>query len=123
MPWQRVEAFATGKAHSFKIKTAGPLRWRPAGKDHELQLIVIAPLAYRLTKHSRVLYRKPAYLICTDSDLSIEETSPGVSLAMGYRGKLPRPEDSSWRRTGSGSSIHHRSKRSRLWRLPPTQCS
>jgi hypothetical protein len=72
VPWQRVEAFAAGKKHSFKIKTLGPLRWRSAGKEHTLRLIVIAPLGYRLTKHSRVLYRKAAYLICTDPDASIE---------------------------------------------------
>jgi hypothetical protein len=60
--------FAAGKSHAFKIKTIRPLRWRPAGKKHNLRLIVIAPLGYRLTKHSRMLYRKPAFLICTDPD-------------------------------------------------------
>ena len=73
IPWQEVEAFAAGKKHHFKIKTLAPLRWRPAGKNHDLRLIVIAPLGYRLTKHSRVLYRKPAYLICTDPNASIQE--------------------------------------------------
>lgn len=73
VPWQRIEAFAAGKMHQFKIKTLAPLRWRPAGKEHDLRLIVIAPLGYRLTKQSRVLYRKPAYLICTDPQASIQE--------------------------------------------------
>ncbi len=73
VPWQRVEAFAAGKTHSFKIKTMSPLRWRPAGKEHDLRLIVIAPLGYRLTKNSKLLYRKPAYLICTDPDADIQE--------------------------------------------------
>ena len=73
VPWRRVEAFAAGKTHRFKIKTICPLRWRPAGKEHDLRLIVIAPLGYRLTKHSRMLYRKPAYLISTDPEASIEE--------------------------------------------------
>jgi len=73
VPWQEVEVFAAGKTHKFKIKTLSPLRWRPAGKEHDLRLIVIAPLGYRLTKHSRVLYRKPTYLICTDPKASIQE--------------------------------------------------
>jgi len=73
IPWQRIEVFAAGKTHQFKIKTLAPLRWRPAGKEHDLRLIVIAPLGYKLTKHSRVLYRKPAYLICTDPDASIQK--------------------------------------------------
>ena len=68
-----MEAFAAGKTHRFEIKTLNPLRWRAAGKEHDLRLIVIAPLGYRLTKHSRVLYRKAAYLICTDSDAFIQE--------------------------------------------------
>jgi len=73
VPWQHVEAFAAGKTHHFKIKTLAPLRWRAAGKEHNLRLIVIAPLGYRLTKESKMLYRKPAYLICTDPNASIQE--------------------------------------------------
>ena len=42
-------------------------------KPGYLRLVIIAPLAYRLRKHSRVLYRKPAYLLCTDPGLSLEE--------------------------------------------------
>ena len=73
IPWQTVEAFAAGKTRQFKVKTLAPLRWRPAGEKHDLRLIVIAPLGYRLTKASRVLYRKPAYLICTDPNASIQD--------------------------------------------------
>lgn len=73
VPWQRVEAFAAGKTHDFKVKTMSPLRWRSAGKEHDLRLIVIAPLGYKLTKHSKMLYRKPAFLICTDPDADIQQ--------------------------------------------------
>ena len=73
IPYQRVTAWATGKNHHFKIKSMEALKWRTAGQHHVMRLIVIAPLAYRLTKKSRLLYRKPAYLICTDPDLSIQE--------------------------------------------------
>ena len=73
VPWQHVEAFAAGKTHNFKIKTLTPLRWRPAGKEHDLRLIVIAPLGYRLTKGGKMLYRKPAFLICTDPNATIQE--------------------------------------------------
>jgi SRSO17 transposase len=73
VPWQHIEAFAAGKNHNFKIKTLSPLRWRPAGQEYNLRLIVIAPLGYRLTKHSKLLYRKPAYLICTDPNASIRD--------------------------------------------------
>ncbi len=43
--------------------------WRPAGTHQVLQLIVIAPLAYRLRQGSKLLYRKPAFLLCTDENL------------------------------------------------------
>ena len=73
IPWQHIEAFAAGQTHSFKIKTISPLRWRAAGKQYDLRLIVIAPLAYRLIKGSKLLYRKPAFLICTDPDANIQQ--------------------------------------------------
>jgi len=69
VPWQKVEAFAAGKRHEFRIKTIGPVLWRKAGADLPLRVVVIAPLGYRLRKGSRMLYRQPAYLICTDPDL------------------------------------------------------
>ena len=73
VPWQQIKAFAAGKTHAFKIKTISPLRWRSAGKEHDLRLIVIAPLGYRLTKHSKIFYRKPAFLICTDPDADVQQ--------------------------------------------------
>ncbi len=73
IPWQTVEAFAAGKIRSFDVKTIGPLRWAAAGGQANLRLVVVRPLAYRLTKGSRTLYRNPAYLICTDPDLPLEK--------------------------------------------------
>lgn len=69
--WQKVEAWAAGKTHKFEIKIVENLRWRSAGEQN-LRLIVIRPLRYRLTKASKMLYREPAYLICTETDLNIE---------------------------------------------------
>jgi len=71
--WELINVWAAGKEHSFKIKTLAPLLWRPATAKHKLRLLVIAPLAYRPRKGSRLLYRQPAYLICTDTDISIQE--------------------------------------------------
>jgi hypothetical protein len=73
VPWQHIEAFAAGKTQTFKIKTISPLRWRSAGKEHDLRLIVIAPLGYKLSKHSKRLYRKPAFLICTDPNANLQQ--------------------------------------------------
>lgn len=72
-PWQEVEAYAAGRRHEFRVKTIGPVLWRKAGTDQLLRVVVIAPLSYRLKKGSKILYRQPAYLICTDPDLPIEK--------------------------------------------------
>lgn len=69
IPWQTVKAYASGKLHDFKVKVIKPLRWRGSRK-RDLQLMVIAPLRYRLSRKSRLLYRNPAYIICTDPDIS-----------------------------------------------------
>jgi hypothetical protein len=72
-PYQRVTAFSAGKLHHFRVKIVRPLRWPKAGGDQNLQLMIIAPLGYRLTKQSKLLYRQPAYIICTNPDLKAEE--------------------------------------------------
>ena len=72
-PYLRVAAFAAGKIHQFRVKVIRPLRWTKAGGDKNLQLVIIAPLAYRINKQAKLLYRQPAYLICTEPDLPIEE--------------------------------------------------
>lgn len=72
-PWQDVKAWAAGKEHTFHVKVVKNTRWRAAGQDHTMQLVVIQPLGYKLTLSSRMLYRDPAYLICTDNELDIEK--------------------------------------------------
>lgn len=73
IPYQAVNAYASGRLHEFKVKTMKNLRWRGSGKRHTLRLVVIAPLHYRLSAGSRLLYRKPAYLICTDPEIPVNE--------------------------------------------------
>lgn len=68
--WSEVEAFAAGKVHSFKVKTVAPVRWSGTG-GRDVRLVVIAALAYRLRKGARLLYRQPAYLLCTDPELPL----------------------------------------------------
>jgi len=71
-PWTQVEGFAAGKVHTFKIKVVKALKWRAAGANHTLQLVIIAPLGYRLKKGGKLLYRRPTYLICTDNELDVK---------------------------------------------------
>lgn len=71
--WKQVNGYAAGRNHSFNVKVIKNLRWETSGSEHTLQLVIIKPLGYRLTKKSKLLYREPAYLMCTDNNLDIEK--------------------------------------------------
>ncbi|HEY9154017.1 MAG TPA: transposase [Opitutaceae bacterium] len=71
-PWQPVRAFAAEAEHLFKIKCTEPVMARIRGVSAPVRVIVIAPLGYRLRRGGRILYRQPAYLLCTDPDLPLE---------------------------------------------------
>lgn len=68
IPWKTVKAFAAGRVFDIEYKSVGPVRWRSAGEERTLRLIVIRPLAYRPRKGAKLLYRDPAFLICSDPD-------------------------------------------------------
>jgi hypothetical protein len=67
--WFTMNFTHAGVIHELRYKRRRNLLWRTAGLGRVLQLIVIAPLAYRPRKGAKLLYREPAYLICTDPDL------------------------------------------------------
>jgi len=68
-PWETLTFVRYGVSHALRFKCRTGLMWRAAGAAQVVQLIVIAPLGYRLRKSSKVLYREPAFLICTDEKL------------------------------------------------------
>jgi hypothetical protein len=68
-PWQTVAFRHSGIDHQLRYKRRQNIMWRTAGAEQVLQLIIIAPLAYRLRKGSKLLYRAPGFLICTDPEL------------------------------------------------------
>lgn len=72
-PWETMAFPHSGTTHPLRFKRRQNIMWRTAGATQVLQLIVIAPLAYRLRKGSKLLYREPAFLICTDPDLDPRE--------------------------------------------------
>jgi hypothetical protein len=72
-PWQVVRARACGKMHEFKIKGLPAVVMRMNGAAMTVQIMVIKPLGYRLTVGGKLLYRQPAFLVCTDPGLSLEE--------------------------------------------------
>lgn len=68
--WVKVQAWAAGKVHDFQLKVIPIVRWRKAG-NKDLKLVIIRPVSYRKTLKSKLLYRDPAYLICTEPDLDL----------------------------------------------------
>lgn len=72
IPWETVKAFASDRVHEFQVKHIKPIRSRIGG-ERDLSLLVIRPLRYRLRKGSPLIYRKPTYLVCTDTDLPPEK--------------------------------------------------
>jgi hypothetical protein len=72
IPFIPVQCFAAGELRTFQVKVVDNLFWRKAGCARSLRLIVIKPVGYRLRKGSKLLYRDPAFLICTDSTLPIQ---------------------------------------------------
>ena len=72
-PWETVRVFAAGAGHECRVKIVSPLLWRTAGAQLPLKLVVIAPLAYRPRPSSKLLYRQPAFLICTEHELDVRQ--------------------------------------------------
>jgi hypothetical protein len=73
IPWQSVEVWLGGQRRAVRVKTLGPLLWRAAGAAHRLQLLVLAPLCYRVSPAGKHFYRSPAFLISTDADASPQQ--------------------------------------------------
>lgn len=69
--WQQITVPIHGSALQIRMKDCPNLLWRAAGLGHLLHLVVVAPLSYRLRKGSKLLYRKPAFLICTDPHMDV----------------------------------------------------
>lgn len=69
LPWTSLPISLSGVVHPMRIKCLPKVLWRTAGLQQTLQMVVIAPLSYRLRKGSKLLYRQPAFLICTDPEL------------------------------------------------------
>jgi hypothetical protein len=70
-PVIQVKCFAAGQLREIPVKVLRPVYWRKAGVDMPLQIVVIKPLGYRLRNGSKLLYKQPAFLGCTDPELDL----------------------------------------------------
>jgi hypothetical protein len=72
IPLMRILCFAAGTLREIPVKVYGPVYWRKSGVEVPLLLVVIKPLGYRLRAGSKLLYRQPAFLVCTDIHLDLQ---------------------------------------------------
>ena len=73
VPWQEVRARACGQMHQFNIKRLEAVVMRMNGAAMTVQIMVIRPLGYRLRLGGKLLYRQPAFLVCTDPALAVKD--------------------------------------------------
>lgn len=72
IPWRQVEAYAAGDRHLFDVKHMPAIRWKGSGKRTG-QVVIVRPLAYRPRQGTKLHYRNPAYLLCSDPNLPLEK--------------------------------------------------
>ena len=65
IPWRTARIFGAGAWHDVRLKVVGPVLWKTGTGARPWYLIIVAPLRYRKTKHGKLLYRQPAYLLCS----------------------------------------------------------
>lgn len=72
IPWQPVSVRVNGQSREFQVKTLAPVRWHVVGEP-DLRLVIIRPIGFRPRRGARRAYTQPAYLICTDPQLPLED--------------------------------------------------
>lgn len=64
--WHQTSVWFGGKLRPVRYKELGGVLWRRGAGTRRLRLIVLAPQPYKLSAHSKLNYRKAAYMLCTD---------------------------------------------------------
>lgn len=66
LDWKHTRIYFGAKCRKVRYKVLDHVLWRRGAAARPLRLIVIAPVPYKMSTHSRINYRDPAYLLCTD---------------------------------------------------------
>jgi len=73
MAWKTSKLFYGGKRRQVRYKEVTKVLWQGGAKTRPLRLFVIAPTPYRKRKSSKLYYRQPAFLLCTDLSSSARQ--------------------------------------------------
>lgn len=71
--WKTTKLFYGGKRRKVRYKEVAKVLWQSGAKTRPLRLFVIAPTPYRKRKSSKLYYRQPAFLLCTDLSSSTRQ--------------------------------------------------
>ena len=66
VPCESAYVYLGGRRRRVRYKQVEGILWKRGAGTRKLRLIVVAPIPYKLSRHSRTLYRQPAYLLSTD---------------------------------------------------------
>ena len=69
--WKTTVIFYGGKRRKIRYKEVKDIYWQRGAAKRTLRLFVIAPTPYRKSKHRKMYYRDPAYLLTTDLRSSV----------------------------------------------------
>jgi hypothetical protein len=78
LSWQSIQLWHGGKRRKLRYKEVKEVLWQSGAGPRRLRLLVVAPVPYRRTKHSRLCYRRPAFLLTTD------QSTPAIQLLQVY---------------------------------------
>ena len=71
--WEHLTICNGPKDTKVRYKRIPQAKWHIAGEKAVVQVVVIAPLRYKKRKNGPWLYTKPAYLVCTDPNMPVEQ--------------------------------------------------
>jgi len=73
IPYKSGKFFIGGKYRKIRYKEVSNVLWQRGAGEKPLRLIVLAPIPYHLSPHSRVNYRDPAYLLTDANNMNIRK--------------------------------------------------
>jgi len=65
IPWKTTKVYFGGRRRKIRYKEVKNVLWQRGAGKKRLRLFVLAPQPYKMSPHSRMLYRQPAYLLAT----------------------------------------------------------
>jgi hypothetical protein len=73
IPWQKAKIKRNKKIQTVDYKRIAQAKWKPAGENVTVQVIVVRPLRRGALPSGGYRYTQPTYLLCTDTDLPADE--------------------------------------------------